>query len=412
MLTMSSCDGRFFSIVLSLCLYVNHVTYSMILLSETMLIENSTIRITIDTEFNFVHINLTTPVPSPLKWTGFGFGTSQMIETYAIIIDYTFPAQQPVVYETILGDHTIGTVHVHSQSEIVVLSDTNDGTTRRIIMQRPIIGTYSFPTSATTIDIISAIGQRFNFPQCVGHRQPNCQHEPLTGRHIYSVVFNELQPAKTATNEPTITPSNQPSIRPTHPPTNNPTNPPSKNPTVNPTPKPSVLPTVYPTLKPTHTPSTNPTINPTNTPSTNPTSDPSITPTIYPTRNPVESPTLTLSVIKPIIPKRTTRDPSFRPSIDPTTGYVSTIPPTSYPTHDTPQSVLYTTKQTTAIPPSVYNTKPVDAVNDAMIVCDNDTKCKGDIICSEGDCHMICNSDDSCKGSNIYDTNAQSLSIE
>eukprot|EP01083_Nonionella_stella_P036859 100524_1 len=381
MLTMSSCDGRFFSIVLSLCLYVNHVTYSMILLSETMLIENSTIRITIDTEFNFVHINLTTPVPSPLKWTGFGFGTSQMIETYAIIIDYTFPAQQPVVYETILGDHTIGTVH--SQSEIVVLSDTNDGTTRRIIMQRPIIGTYSFPTSATTIDIISAIGQRSNFPQCIGHRKPNCQHEPLAGRHISSLVFNELQ----TSNEPTI--------------------------------HPTVIPTINPTVIPTFKPSMFPTLKPTNTPSINTTT----TPTLRPIINPVESPTLTMSSIVPIIKKLTTDDPSFHPSMaptmSPTTGHISTMSPTPYPTNETSQSVIYTTKPITTVP-YMYSTKYVDpftptrktSVNDAVIVCDDDTECAKDIICAEGDCHIICNSDDSCKLRNIYDNNAQSLSIE
>ncbi len=140
------------------------------------------INLTIDTDANLVYIQLISYVSTNSRWNGFGFDSTQMLGTYAIIIDYLFPNQLPIVFEASLGNHTTGTIY--TTPEITILSDINDGVTRTIHLQRPIKGTFSFPMKPTTINIISAIGQQSNFPQCTSQRQRNCQHIPQNGRHI------------------------------------------------------------------------------------------------------------------------------------------------------------------------------------------------------------------------------------
>eukprot|EP01083_Nonionella_stella_P179262 635913_1 len=237
-------------VILSLCV---EITFSALLFSEaSKVIPNNNLSITIDTDLNLVYIELmiTKTASSPLFWSGFGFGSAQMMDTYSIIIDYTFPDQKPIVFETTLGDHSIGSIY--ATPHITVISDTYDGIHRRIHLQRPISGTYTFPTTPTPFNIISAIGKQSNFRECTPQRQAKCQHN---GWNTMSLVLRF--------HEPTSTPIHT-SIHPTEIPTINPTHTPSIEPTLNPSHTPSFTPTSAPTMSaanPSQTPSFSPTIN-------------------------------------------------------------------------------------------------------------------------------------------------------
>eukprot|EP01084_Bolivina_argentea_P180086 311120_1 len=144
------------SLLISILLILTNISHGTIFLSTTTIIENNTatVNITINTDLNLVEIELSTSISTPHLWKGFGFDSTSMFGTYAIIIDYTYPEQIPIVIETTLGDHNIGTVY--TLPEITIISDINNGITRNVKLQRTINGTYSFPTTPQTFNMISA----------------------------------------------------------------------------------------------------------------------------------------------------------------------------------------------------------------------------------------------------------------
>lgn len=106
-------------------------------------------------------------------YNGIGFGNNIMDGTYAIIMDYIINQNappQPIVFETILGDHQPGIQQ--DIPEITTQSDDFDPNTfyRTITVTRSINGNqYSFPSKPTNINeniilpIIAAIGPEYDF---------------------------------------------------------------------------------------------------------------------------------------------------------------------------------------------------------------------------------------------------------
>ena len=169
------------SSLLTVCLSIFlGISDSTILLGESSIIENNTVNIAIDTELNEVKIKLSHSISTPFVWNGFGFDSNVMDGAYTIIMDYIFPQQTPIVIEYTLDDHAIGSIY--SEPAITVISDINDGITRTVNLKRSINGTYSFPTTATAINVMSAIGQQFDFNGCTRSRQQRCRHS-VNGRN-------------------------------------------------------------------------------------------------------------------------------------------------------------------------------------------------------------------------------------
>ncbi|ETO31614.1 hypothetical protein RFI_05507 [Reticulomyxa filosa] len=90
------------------------------------------------------------------RWFGIGFGANQMSGTYAI----TSTGSTGVITERKLGNHEQGTT---LQSSVTVLSNVNNGNGFRTVklsrsVQGPSSNYYTFPTSATSINLICARG--------------------------------------------------------------------------------------------------------------------------------------------------------------------------------------------------------------------------------------------------------------
>eukprot|EP01084_Bolivina_argentea_P084224 152374_1 len=97
-------------------------------------------------------------------WNGFGFGSSSMQNTYALIMEYTRnDISSTLLWEYTLANHKAGTKL--TVDEIRIVSDTTSGSIRTVTIERAIIGTtYSFPTppaaDATSLSLVvmTAIG--------------------------------------------------------------------------------------------------------------------------------------------------------------------------------------------------------------------------------------------------------------
>eukprot|EP01084_Bolivina_argentea_P041302 76204_1 len=366
------CTHVHWLIIVMLCFCTN-ITHSIILSGQSKVIDNNFVNLTINTNTNLVYIQLISYVSTTLRWNGFGFDSTEMAGTYTIIMDYLFPNQLPIVFETTLANHDTGTIYTNP--EITILSDINNGITRTINLQRPTLGTFSFPKKPTTINIISAIGQQSNFPQCISQRQSNCQHIPQNGRLITPLVLTQLT---SKTQQPTETPNTKPNTNPANLPTIIPSISPINHPTTNPTDYPTCLPTINPTNSPTN----NPTINPTTS--------------FIPTETPINAPVFTRHELF------TSKSPT------------DTKPPTITETY--PETLTLSPTFTTTITSTLIETaNPTSTVakHEGHIICDEYNKClNDDIICIGSDCQIICDSDNSCQLKNIYGIKADSLTIE
>eukprot|EP01083_Nonionella_stella_P019590 54405_1 len=350
--------------ILSLCLF--HANNGIILTSDTFtMMETNTVNITIDTKLNLVDIELSILSTSAV-WKAFGFGSNVMLDTYSIILDYALPGETSIVLETTLAQRSIGTVY--TVPEITVSSDTNDGTTRTVHIQRPIDGTYSFPTAPTALfNVISAIGQKSNFQRCSGQRQAGCAHVSQTGRSTTTVVLKEVA------SSPTLQPTAEPSIHP------------STSPTVQPSVNPTIEPTSFPTVEPTNMPSVTPSISPT----MEPTTEPTVEPTLYPTHTPSDAPSTMDPSLSPTFEPST--EPSWQPTIDPTQtpSVLASVSPTEYPIASPTEL------------PSLFPTFAPTTSDPFTWICDEKSKCRHHVIsCEEMNgtyCDLHCVSSTSCQ---------------
>lgn len=133
-------------------------------------------------------------------WNGIGFGGQVMENTYAIIMDYS--NGQPVVFETILGDHNAG--EQQELTNLNVEADLFNGTLRRrtIIVSRPIQAEgdpgYSFPDrpsseESISIPIIAAQGPGYDFFIPPTNRHSFFDREPSYYSFFMLLTFSLLR---------------------------------------------------------------------------------------------------------------------------------------------------------------------------------------------------------------------------
>jgi hypothetical protein len=195
--------------MLSILLFVIGIslTKSTILQGSATILDDNSVTVEIDTETNLVDITLEGTID---VWNGFGFGDDVMQNTYCIIMDYHFSTKDPLVFPVKLGKHRPGAKN--SKSFLTVLSDTQDGSTRTVKIQRPIkASSFNFPTKETSMDIISAIGPASDYFFSPRHSFNDRDDKKL-----------RLRAVAEPTEEPTERPTTRPTTRPTRKPTSRP----------------------------------------------------------------------------------------------------------------------------------------------------------------------------------------------
>jgi len=150
--------------VLSLCFSII-VSHAQTYHGFATIIHQNSVELSINYDTNMVDIIMRGPINF---WNGYGFGSTRMSRTYAIIIEYDQNNHfHAFMSEYTLANHRAGSRHL--TPEATLLSDTESGQIRTVKVSRPIVGEYTFPNPPKSadipfrIDLISAIGSSSSY---------------------------------------------------------------------------------------------------------------------------------------------------------------------------------------------------------------------------------------------------------
>jgi hypothetical protein len=126
---------------------------------------SSVVNISLDLDADIGNATITLSGPSSV-WFAVGFNASAMKDTpYSIEVSPSTNGTKANVVERRLGNHASGT-QLNSQS-LHIISDTIDGSTRSVVLTRPLVGDsklhYTFDPTLSSINIIAAIGSSETF---------------------------------------------------------------------------------------------------------------------------------------------------------------------------------------------------------------------------------------------------------